>query len=199
MLRKESETVSEGNGPVHQEEEFGVGQPAPADEYREINSLFKQEEIRLDKVTRLLEQLSARLEHDARQPRLAMEVGGLANTKTRERTEGAATAVQAMHVDSFSACRVDPGPKTSTSFGVKAEPLALACRDDAVVESGDAVPKSCLPSLEMRTTTAAGGLLPTGKTSTATETTANKPLLQFLSTEEENSKKNKLRASLPSA
>ena len=27
MLRKESEAVSEGNGPVHQEE-FGFGQPA---------------------------------------------------------------------------------------------------------------------------------------------------------------------------
>ena len=84
MLRKESETVSEGNGAVHQEEEFRVGQPAPANEHREINSLFKQEEIKLDKVTRLLKQLLARLEHDARQPRLAMEAGGLANTKTRE-------------------------------------------------------------------------------------------------------------------
>ena len=31
MLRKESEAVSEGNGPVHQEEQFGFGQPAPAD------------------------------------------------------------------------------------------------------------------------------------------------------------------------
>ena len=104
-----------------------------------------------------------------------------------------------MYVDSFFSCRVDPGPKTSISFGVKAEPLAPPCRDDAVVESGDAVPKSCLPSLEMRTTTAAGGLLPTGKTSTATETTANKPLLQFYSIEEENSKKKNLRTSIPSA
>ena len=40
MPRKESEAVSEGNGPVHQEKEFGFGQPAPADVYREINSLF---------------------------------------------------------------------------------------------------------------------------------------------------------------
>ena len=31
MLRKESVAVSEGNGPVHQEEEFGSGQPAPVD------------------------------------------------------------------------------------------------------------------------------------------------------------------------
>ena len=41
-----------------------------------------------------------------------------------------------------------------------------------------------------RTTTAAGGLNPTGKTSTATETTFNEPLLRFYATEETNSKKN---------
>ena len=46
MLRKESEAVSEGNGPVHQEE-FRFGQPALADEYREIRNLSKQQEIRL--------------------------------------------------------------------------------------------------------------------------------------------------------
>ena len=34
MLRKESEAVSEGNGPVYQEEKFGFGQPALADEYQ---------------------------------------------------------------------------------------------------------------------------------------------------------------------
>ena len=32
--------ASEGNGPVHQEEEFGFGQPAPVDEFREIRSQF---------------------------------------------------------------------------------------------------------------------------------------------------------------
>ena len=36
-----------------------------------------------------------------------------------------------------------------------------------MVENGAAAPKPCLSSLEMRTTSAAGGLLPTGKTSTA--------------------------------
>ena len=87
-----------------------------------------------------------RLEHDARRPRLAMEADGPANTNTRERTEGAATAVQAMHCDSFSACRVDLGPKSnSTSFGMMAKPRALPCRDDVVVESGDTAPNSYLP------------------------------------------------------
>ena len=69
-----------------------------------------------------------RLEPGARQPRLAMEADGQADTDTRERTEGAATAVQAMRGDYFSARRVEPGPNTnSTRFGVKAEPpLSLA-------------------------------------------------------------------------
>ena len=84
---------------------------------------------------RATHQREASLEHDARQPRLAMEADEPANTKTRERTEGAATAVQAMHGDSFSARRVDPGPKiNSTSFDMKVEPAALPCRDNVVVE-----------------------------------------------------------------
>ena len=98
-----------------------------------------------------------------------MEADGPSDTKTRERTEGAAKAVQATHRDSFSVNRVQAGPKTtSTSFGVKAEPLALPCRNAVLVEYGDAAPKSCLSLLVMRTTIAPGGLLPTGKTTTAT-------------------------------
>ena len=75
-----------------------------------------------------------------------------------------------MRGDSFSARRVEPGPKT-TSVGMMAEPPALPCRDDVLVENGDASPKSCLPFLEMRSPLAAGGFLPTGETSTATRTT----------------------------
>ena len=124
--------------------------------------------------TELLEKRLTRLEHGSRQPRLAMEADGPADTKTRERTEGAATAVQPMRGDGFSARRVEPGPNTnSTSFGVKAEPPALPCRDDVVVESGDATSESYLPSLEMRSPTAAGGLVPPGEASTAKETNFN--------------------------
>ena len=105
-----------------------------------------------------------------------MEVDGPADTKTRERMEGAATAVQAMHEDSFPACRVDPGPKSnSTSLGMTAEPPDFPCREDVLVEDGGAAPKSCLPFLEMRTTTAAGGLPSTGKISTAMDTTSTRP------------------------
>ena len=66
---------------------------------------------------RAIEQRSASLEHDTRQSRLDMESDMPSDTKTRERTEGAAAAVQAMHGDSCSANRVDPDPKRSISFG----------------------------------------------------------------------------------
>ena len=107
---------------------------------------------------------------DARQPRLTMKADVPTDKKSRERTEGAATAVQAKHEDSYSAKGVQAGPKSSTSFGVEVKLLALPCRNDVLVENGDAAPKACLLPLEMHTPTAAGGLLPTGKTSTATMT-----------------------------
>ena len=126
---------------------------------------------------------------------------GHANTKTRERTEGAATAVQAMRGDSCTTTqKVQDGPKTSITFGVEAKLPDLPCRDDVLVEGGDAAPTSCLLSLEMCTSTAAGGLVPTGKTSIATRTTSNEPLLRFYAMEEmnpeEDSKKKKICAIL---
>ena len=66
---------------------------------------------------RSMDQRLAGLEPDARHPRLAIVADGQANTKTRKRTEGAATAVQAMHRDSCSANRVDLDLMCSTSFG----------------------------------------------------------------------------------
>ena len=126
MLQKASKAVPEGNGPVPQQEEFGSGQPTLKDVYRRIEELLGG--WWMAKQIRLKNQRVASLEQDARQLRLAIEADRLADTKTCERTEGAAKAVQAMHGDSFSASRVDPGPKTnSTSFGVKAEsPSRLA-------------------------------------------------------------------------
>ena len=112
-----------------------------------------------------IDQRLTRLEHGARQPRLAMESDGHANTKTQGRTESVATAVQAMRGDSCTAeQKVQDGPKTLITFGVEAEPP-----------------------------TAAGGLLPTGQASTATRITSNERLLRFYATEkmnpEEDSKK----------
>ena len=83
-----------------------------------------------------MEQHFTSLEPGARQPRLAMEPDGLANTKTRERAEGAAPAVQAKHGDSCTAQKVQDGPKTSTCFGVMAEPPDLPSRGDVLVKNG---------------------------------------------------------------
>ena len=96
----------------------------------------------MDEITRLLDQRVASLEHDARQPRLATVADGQANTKTHERTEGAATVVRAMHGVSCSANRVDPDPMCSTSFGDDCTgPPALRCsREDALVDNGAAAP-----------------------------------------------------------
>ena len=130
-----------------------------------MKSHFGQQEKKLDELmemTRGTNQRVASLEQDARQLRLAMETDGPSDTKTRERTRGAAKAVQAMHGDSFSANWVDPDSMCSTKFGVKVEPPVLSCRDDVLVENGAAALKSCLSPLEMRLPTAAGGLLPAG-------------------------------------
>ena len=113
------------------------------------------------------------------------------------RTEGTATAVQAMRGDSYTAeTKVQDGPRTSITFGVEAEPPDLPCREDVLVEDGSTAPKPCLPSLEMRTTTAAGDLVPTGKTSTATETNFNQPPLRFWSTEETDLEMNCIKTSI---
>ena len=95
---------------------------------------------------------------------------------------------------------MEPGPNTnSTSFGVKAEPPALPCRDDVVVESGPAASELCLPSTEMRSSTAAGGLVPAGEASKASQTTLNEPPLRFCSTEETDLEPNCKKTSTPYA
>ena len=213
MLRKESEAVPEGNGPVPQKEEFGSGQPTWRDVYRRMKEAFDRWDRKLDKISDRMEkcieertsidQRLTRLEHGGRQPRLAMEADGHANTKTQGCTEGAAKAVQAMRRDSCTtAHRVQDGPMTnSTSFGVMAEPPDLPCREDVLVEEGATSPEWCLPFLEMRLPTVAGGIIPTGKASTATRTTSNEPLLRFYATEEmnpeEDSKKKNLWTPTP--
>ena len=128
-----------------------------------------------------------------------MEADGQASTRTRERTEGASTAAQAMRGDCSSARQVEPGPINSTSFGMKAEPPAHPCKDVSVVECGAAAFKSCLPSMEMRPSTAAGGLVPTGDASKASETTLYEPPLRFCLTEKIDLKAENSRTSIPYA
>ena len=197
MLREESEAVPEGNCPVPQQENTGLANPNVRGTTK---SLSEKLDRKIDELRRLLKQQLESQEQDTWQPRLAMEEDGPAITKTRDRTEGAATTVQAIHGNSFSARRIESGPKTnSTSFGIMAEPPALPCRGDVVVESRDAAFKSCLPSLEMRSPKAAGGLLPTGEPSTAEKTTYNKTPLRLYATEETNPKETTLWTSVPSA
>ena len=100
---------------------------------------------------RATNQSEASLEQDARQLRLAMEVDGPANTKTSERTEGAATAVQAICGDSCSADRTYLDKMCSTSSGDDCTgPPAPPCSgENALVDNRAAAPKSCLSSWEM--------------------------------------------------
>ena len=94
MLRKKSKAVPEGNGPVPQEEELESGQLTMGDVYRLlVKRFYRQLEImdnrfdrqlirmdsyfdRLDDEMRKMDQHLTRLEHGARQPRLAMEADG---------------------------------------------------------------------------------------------------------------------------
>ena len=108
----------------------------------------------------------------------------------------AAAAVQAKHGDICSGRRVQAGPTSSTTFGKKAGPPALPCRDDVLVANCAAVPKSCLSPLEMRTPIAAGGLLPAGKAAITTRITYNQPRLRFCPTEETNSKRTSIQYAL---
>ena len=182
MPRNWSKAALEGNGPVPQQEEFGYGQPTLADVYRMIKerfdqsdrylgrmkSHFDQQDTKLDElmeVTRGTRHRLASLEQDARQPRLVMEADVPVDTKTRERTEGAATAFQAMHGDSSSTNQVDPDPICLTSSGDDStRSPALPCsRDGALVGNGAAAPKSCLSPLEMRSPTAPVAYSPPAK------------------------------------
>ena len=93
MLRKASEAVSEGNGPVPQKEEFGSDQATWGHVYRIMKEAFYRWDKKLDEIldeVRKMNQHVTSLEHGARQPHLAMEVDGPANIKTQERTEGSA-------------------------------------------------------------------------------------------------------------
>ena len=182
MPQKESMTAPEGNGPIPQ---YAIPGGITLKDFRRALSEIRGEilgEFKED--LRSMDQRLASLQRDARQSRPAMEADVQVDTKTRERTEGAAKAVQAMNGDSFSAKRIQDGPKSSTIFGEKVEPPALPCRDDVVVQNGAAAPKSCLSPLKMRTPTAAGGLLPPGETSTTTRTTFDHSTLWFCQTEE---------------
>ena len=90
MLRKASKAVHEGNGPVPQKEKLGSGQLTLGDVYRicverfdGMDSYFDRWDKKLDEISdemRKMDEHITRLEHGARQPRLAMEADGQAST-----------------------------------------------------------------------------------------------------------------------
>ena len=196
MPRKESMAVPQGNGPIPQNAYVVVRGVTLEDFRRLMSNVWDRKTDKLTEDLKRADQRLVMLEQSARQSRLAMEADGPANTKNRERTEGAATEVQTMHRDSCSANQVDPDPTCSTSFCDDCTgPPTLPCsREDAPVDNGAAAPKPCPPPLEMRTTTTAGGLLPTAETSTATKTTFDYSTRWFCQTEETHSE----RTSIPS-
>ena len=178
----------------------GLAKPTLADVYRMVEELFDRLDRKLENLfdrsdkklderaqeMSVMDQRASSLKQDARQPRLAIGADGQADTNTRERTEGAATTVQAMHGDRCFANRVDPDRMCSTSFGGDSTgPPTLPCSgDDALVGKGAAAPKSCLSPLNIPTTIAAGGLFPPGETSTATSSTFDHSTLWFCEAEE---------------
>ena len=52
MLRKESEVVLEGNGPVHRQDEFGSGQSTLVDPFQSLEEIWDR---KIDVIARLLE------------------------------------------------------------------------------------------------------------------------------------------------
>ena len=196
MPRNWSKAVpDEGNGPIPQDayvmlggttlEELGRIMSEALD--KAFNKHFGQK-LENPEEMRATDQRSASFEQDARQLCLAMEATVTADKKTRKRTEGAAAADRAKYTgDSSSTNQVDPDQIIcSTSFGMKAEPPALPCRDDILVDEGAPAPKPCLSPVEMRTLTTADDLLPAGKVSTAARIIFYQLPLRFCPTEETN-------------
>ena len=103
MLRKKSKAVPEVNGPT------------PGDAYvltiseelrRGLSGIDGRSFWRIKEGLRRMDQRLASLEQNAGQPRPTMEADVPADKKTRERTECAATAVQARHGDTCSKKRI---------------------------------------------------------------------------------------------
>ena len=199
MPRKKSKAVPDGSGPVPQDTSRLLGGITmneiskvvskvlnkSSDEWEK--NLDRMSEI-TDKMLTAINQCSAGLEHDARQPRLATEAKVTADKKTRKCAEGGEDD-QAKHGDSCSAKKLDAGPTKSTSFGMTAEQPTLPRRNDVWVDKGVAAPKPCLSPAEMHTLTVAGGLLPTGTASTAMRIILPPPLFSWSLGEETKKKR----------
>ena len=76
MLRKAIKAVPEGNDPIPPKEELGSGQPTMEDVYRRMKLMMSHFKENMDVLSDVMDQHLTRLEHGARQPRLAMEADG---------------------------------------------------------------------------------------------------------------------------
>ena len=123
-------------------------------------------------------QRSASLEQDAKQPRLFTEAHVTSNKNTCKRMEYV-VAERVISGDSCSAKSLQADPTSSTSFSMKAEPLALPRSNDVLVDKGAAASKPCLSPAEMGTRTADGGSLPAGTASTALGTIFSRLLFSW--------------------
>ena len=95
-----------------------------ADLYRTIKEGFDRLDNQFGELTEKMRVPNPRFsgEHEARQPSLTTEADVETDyTKTRKRTKGASAADRVKNGDCSSA-RVDYGPTSLTSFGMKAEP-----------------------------------------------------------------------------
>ena len=84
MPWKESEVVPEGNGPVHQREKFGSGQPTLEDVCLRMKEALDRWDKMLNEISDEFKERSTRLEHGARQSRHAMEADGQASQLSEE-------------------------------------------------------------------------------------------------------------------
>ena len=163
MPQKKNKAVPDCNGLVPYHDEFGSDQLTMADLYRIIKERFDRSDKQFDELAeniRVTNQRLAGLEHEARQPRLAKETDVEPDTKTRKRTENAA-AHRAKHGNRSSSARVDHDLMRLTSLADDSTepPAPEKSIGNTLVDEGAEVPKPCLSPVEMRTPTAAGGLI----------------------------------------
>ena len=141
-----------------------------------MDNLLARGEYELDDMEKEAQNTNQRqsgLQHQAQQPRLAMNAEVQEDKKTRESTEDFA---QDGRLGDISSDRVHD-PMRLTSFGDEdyTEPPALPCRDDALVNQGHEVAKPCLSPVEIRKSTSAGSFLLAGATSTTKTQGTNCP------------------------
>ena len=139
---------SEGKSPSASQDESGATTADPMSEllatitkkFEEVN--MEVEKLGMVKEPRNTNQRRAGLQHQAQQPRLAMEVDVLEDKKTRESREDFAKDGRLGDISSDQV----HDPIRLTSFGDQdyTEPPSLSCRDDALVNQGHEVAKPCL-------------------------------------------------------